>query len=150
METIKQSGKQGFQFVPPFFYPSSLPGSYIQLLEIENTLVASKKLTLSDTGLFLHCRILVDKLLLNEAELIEVTLEEGHLLLLRLGVGGLDDGVVVLPKIIQLDLKLDDLEMMEFVSASLDQRGEAKPMRYDLLASVLQVAHEAPLRALEI
>lgn len=62
-------------------------------------------------------------LLLNERELVQVPLEERHLLLLVLGVGSFDDRVVVLAKVVQLDLEFDDLKRIG--------RGFVSPRRID-------------------
>lgn len=48
-------------------------------------------------------------LFLHEGELLEVALQEGHLLLLRLGVAVTDHVVVLLLNLVELDLELDNL-----------------------------------------
>ena len=48
-------------------------------------------------------------LLLHDRELLQVALEEGHLLLLGLAVGVADDIVVLLLDLVQLNLKFDNL-----------------------------------------
>lgn len=114
----------------------STVGVLQQLLEVHDPLVSSQELAFGDAGLLLERRVLIDELsrrrrrgdvsdgsaesssggwastdlLLNERELVQVPLEERHLLLLVLGVGSFDDRVVVLAKVVQLDLEFDDLK----------------------------------------
>ena len=52
-------------------------------------------------------------LFLNQSQLLEVTLEEGHLLLLRLAVAVADDVVVLLLDLVELDLELHHLSRGE-------------------------------------
>ena len=48
-------------------------------------------------------------LLLDDSELLQVPLQEGHLLLLRLTVAVPDDVVVLLLDLVELNLELDHL-----------------------------------------
>ena len=80
-----------------------------QSLKILYPLVPREQLALRDSRLLLERRVLVDELLLHERELLEVALEEGHLLLLRLAVAVADHVVVLLLDLIELDLELNDL-----------------------------------------
>lgn len=91
-------------------------------------------------------------MLLYEAELVKVPLEEGELLLLVLRICGLNDGVVMLPEVVQLDLEFDDLKKGKTrCPRSAHERENTTTGRVaHLLASVLKISHQAPLRALEV
>ena len=103
-----------------------------QSLEVLYPLITSQQLALRDTRFLLESRVLVHKLekldcsrlsttqrfndsenepylLLNDCELLQVPLEEGHLLLLGLAVAVADDVVVLLFDFVKLDLELNNL-----------------------------------------
>ena len=67
-----------------------------QLLQALYSLVARDQLALGDGDFLLQRRVLLDELPLYDGELLEVTLEEHHLLLLGSVVRGTENVVVLL------------------------------------------------------
>jgi hypothetical protein len=80
-----------------------------QMLEALDALVARDELALGDGHFLLEPVVLLDELPLDDRQLLEVALEEGHLLLLRAVVGRAQHVVVLLARLVERDLELDDL-----------------------------------------
>lgn len=80
-----------------------------QVLEALDALVARNQLALRDRHLLLEAAILLDKLALHDRQLLEVALQERHLLLLRPVVGRPQDVVVLLACLVERDFEFDDL-----------------------------------------
>ncbi len=98
-----------------------------QALEALDALVAGDELALGDGHLLLEGRVLLDELALHLRQLLEVALEERHLLLLRAVVAAAQHVVVLLARLVERDLEL-----------------------HHALAAVLQVAHQALLHDVEL
>ena len=98
-----------------------------EALQVLDALVPRNQLALGNRNLLLQCRVLLHELALHLSELLQIPLEEGHLLLLGPVVGRPQHVVVLLARLVQGNLELDDA-----------------------LATVLQVAHEALLHHIEL
>lgn len=86
-------------------------------------------------------------LLLHERELVEVAREEVHLALLRLAVRVAREVAVVLARLVQRDLELDDLSDGTISSSWI---GDHDASETHLLAAILQVAHQALLHRVKV
>lgn len=85
-------------------------------------------------------------LLLYEGELLQVALQEGHLLLLSLAVAVADDVVVLLLDLVKLNLELNNLCTCH---KRLQRRIKSERATY-LLATVLQITHKRLLDAIKL
>lgn len=74
-----------------------------------DTLVASEEFSLGDCDFLLEARVLLDELTLNVGQLLEVALEEGHLLLLSAVVAAAKNVVVLFASLIKGDFKFNNL-----------------------------------------
>jgi hypothetical protein len=80
-----------------------------QALEALDALVPRNQLALRDGDFLLQAAVLLDKLALDNGELLQVTLKEHHLLLLRTVVRRAEHVVVLFPGLIERDLEFDNL-----------------------------------------
>ena len=81
-----------------------------ETLEGLDSLISRVELSLSNSNLLLQLTILLDELALDEGQLLEIPLEEGHLLLLGSVVGRSKDVVVLLSCFIQAEFQFDNLQ----------------------------------------
>lgn len=72
-------------------------------------LVSCEKFAFRDSNLLLERRVLFDELALHVRELLEVALEEGHLLLLSAVVAAAKNVVVLFASLIKGDFKFNNL-----------------------------------------
>jgi len=63
-------------------------------------LVAGNEFAFCDGDFFLQCAVLLDELALHDGELLEVALQEHHLLLLGAVVGCAEDVVILLARLV--------------------------------------------------
>lgn len=80
-----------------------------QVLEALDALVAGNQLALRDGHLLLEAAVLLHKLALHDRQLLEVALQERHLLLLCPVVRRPQDVVVLLACLVERDFEFDDL-----------------------------------------
>lgn len=81
-----------------------------QSLKALDALIPRQELPLGYRNLLLQARVLLDKLSLNMSQLLQVTLQERHLLLLSAVVAAAKDIVVLLAGLIKRDLKFNNLQ----------------------------------------
>jgi hypothetical protein len=77
-----------------------------QAIQALDALITSDQLPLSNCNLLLQRRVLLDKLPLDLRELLEIALQERHLLLLRSVVGRPEDVVVLFASLVKRNLEL--------------------------------------------
>lgn len=81
-----------------------------QRLKALDPLVPGQKLPLGNSNLLLQPRVLFNELPLDMRQLLQVTLQERHLLLLSTVVAAAKDVIVLLPSFIKRDFKLNNLD----------------------------------------